>query len=193
MADAKKLCFKAAGEDAGSLCFKAAGTYAGHLVYKFGTGAETIITFAWGDKAKDLDICAYWLGAPNLKVGFGWNHHAAGTYHVYSDTVSGITYNIGYWGDVRDTNSSEKLQVWKSPIWSSGDNTLRIHLNFYAWDATNYPDTNCAVIASQPGGLTLECAAQTNPRSGKAFTTDPYVDVVFSSAGNLQSLTFHAS
>ena len=191
MADAKKLCFKASGQYAGSLCYKRAGEDAGHLVYKVKRGEKTIITFAWGEKAKDLDICAYWLAASNKKVGFGWNYNAAGTYQVYSETVSGVTYNIGYWGDERDTNASEKIQVWKS-LWSTGDNTLRIHLNFFSWGST-YPGTDCAVIASQPGGRTLACDAVTNERSGKAFDTDPYVDVVFSSDGNLESLDFYAS
>lgn len=195
MSDLKKLVFKAAGQYAGRLVFKASGQYAGRLCYKAASGQPTIISFAWGEEAKDLDICAYWLGAKTSStdrtgyVGYGWNYNPAGTYQVYSKTVDGVVYNIGYWGDERNTSNSERIRVWKTP-WSAGNNTLRVHLNFYGWGST-YPDTSCEVIASQPGGQTLICAGRTNPKSGKAFDTDPYVDVTFSTDGILQSMTFH--
>lgn len=171
------------------LVYKSGGV---HLVYKARRGEETTVTFAWGSNAKDLDICTYWLDAQDNKVGYGWQYHTAGIYQEYPAKVDGVDYIIGYNGDYRDTNDSEWIKVRKTD-WTKGSNVLRIHLNFHDYDAIQYPDTSVTVIAVQSGSQTLTANVTTNQRNGKAFATDPYVEVTFDTAGRLTGLTSSTS
>lgn len=187
MADVGKLVYKASGIDAGKLCFKASGADAGKLVYKVDAGHLTTITFAWGADGKDLDMCAYWTGAPDMKVGYGYLYTQDPT-----EFTSGAYY-IQHSGDKRGTNDSEWVKIKMAP-WSAGARTFDVHLNFFGYDPSTYPANKCIVVASQENGGSIilrdvNCGTNDGSTTGrKALIRDPGVRVTFDETGHLQSM-----
>lgn len=181
MADVGKLVYKASGTDAGKLCYKASGADVGKLVYKVDAGDWTTITFAWSSKGKDLDICAYWTGAPSMAMGYGHNTST-------SEQTSGA-YHIFYSGDKTGTNEAEWVRIKMIP-WSGGARTFKVHFNFYGY-SSSYPESECTVIATQPSGLTIIKRNQSCSTSAgnPATTSSPYCTIEFDEAGHLQSVT----
>lgn len=182
MGDLHKLCYHSAQDP--SLCYKGGGDK--RLIYKVEPGAETTLTFAWGEDGKDLDICAFWDSAPDMKIGWHWNQTAG----AHTTTVDGVIYSIDYSGDMRGTDDAEWVKVDKSS-WSSGLNTLTIYLNFYSYDASTYPASTCTVIASQTNGPTkilenVNCGTRSGRRAEPG--TDPYVTIAFDLTGKLVSV-----
>ena len=172
-ADLGLLCHKSGG---GKLCFKKNGA---KLVFKARAGEETVVTFAWSSDVRDLDILAYWDGAPSLTAGYG--HGSGGTSGHYS---------IVYSGDNTSVDASEWCKIKMTP-WGSGDTrTFRVHFNVYGFD-DEHSGSTCTVIASQPNGQTLiKRNQQCSTRIGQAAaTTDPACVVTFDAQGNLVSLT----
>ncbi len=174
MSDIGKLCYKSGGS---ALCFKHGGSA---LVFKVKAGDWTMVSFAWGSDGRDLDICAYWNGAPDMKMGFGYNTST-------SEQVSGA-YHILYSGDIKDTNASEWCKIKMDP-WSSGSRTFTVHFNYWGHD-DDHPLDTCTVIASQQGGRTLikrnvSCSTRSEE---KAQVGDPSVTVTFDAQGYLTSL-----
>ena len=189
MSDIGKLCYRANGVDAGKLCYKSSGADAGKLVFKVHPGDWTIITSAWDLNGRDLDICAYWTGAPNMVMGFGHNTSQ-------NEQISG-PYHIIYSGDKQGVNEAEWVKVKMEP-WDGGYRTFNMHFNFYGYDASSYPASKCIVIASQVNGNTIilpdvSCSTRTGntsiqPNPGIATTSDPGVRVTFDSIGYIQSV-----
>lgn len=171
--DVGQLCYK---KNSVALCFKKGGS---QLVYKIASGGETTVTFAWASDLKDLDILAYWDGAPDLTAGYG--HGSGGTSGPYS---------ISYSGDSTSADSSEWVRVAMSPWGSGGARTLRVHFNCYGF-GDDYPGSACMVIASQPDGPTIikydqPCATR---KGQPADTSDPCCVVTFDERGNLVSVS----
>jgi hypothetical protein len=185
MAGVGKLVYRSSGNDAGKLCYKASGADAGKLVYKVDAGRLTTITFAWGTDGKDLDICAFWTGAPSMVMGYGYNTSK-------QEQISGA-YHITYSGDERGTNVSEWVKIKMTP-WSAGARTFDIHLNFFGYDPSTYPANKCIVVASQENGGSIilrdvNCGTNDgSTTSRKALTRDPGVRVTFDATGHLQSM-----
>ena len=188
MSDLRKLCHHYTASSL-ALVFKSSGENAGKLVYKVAKGQQTTISFAWGKDGKDLDICAYWEAAPNMKAGWRWSSDWTQPTTV-STIVDGVTYTLGYSGDIRDTDASEWVKIEKS-VWSKGSNSFRVYLNFYGYDASQYPATTCTVIAAQMNGPTKMLTANCGHRSGNRAdpSQDPFVTVTFDATGKLVSLT----
>ena len=174
MADEGKLCYSKSGS---SLCYSKGST--GLLIFKGPEqGEETVVTFAWDSSGRDLDIMAYWDGAPDLTAGFA--HGSGGTSGAYS---------LKYSGDVRSEGASEWCKIKMDP-WSSGPRTFRVHFNFFGANEEHTAST-CVVIASQPGGKTLMKSGQSCSTSHgrEANTGDPSCVVSFDENGKLQSVT----
>lgn len=180
MGGERHLCYKASGPTKGHLCFKVlTHPEGGKLVYKSDSGKVTTISLAWGSDGKDLDICAYWLGAPDMVAGYGWNLST-------SERVSGA-YHLQFSGDIRSSDDSEWVKIRMSP-WSAGNRSFRIHFNYFEYSEA-YPANTCTVIASQKGGKTLikknvPCATRAG-NGNKAKKSDPYVTINFDEAGKL--------
>ena len=159
------------------------------LVYKAKCGEETTVTFAWGTDGKDLDICAYWEAAPNMKAGWQWSADWSQP-TTTSTTESGAEYTIGYSGDIRNVDSAEWVKIKKFP-WSKGSRVFKVYLNFYGYDSSQYPATTCTVIAAQMNGptkmLTVNCGHRSGNRADPA--QDPCVTISFDATGKLQSVT----
>lgn len=170
--DVGQLCHK---KDSVALCFKKGGS---KLVYKIASGGETTVTFAWSSEGKDLDILAYWDGAPDLSAGYG--HGSGGT--------SG-PYVLDWSGDVTSSEASEWCKVKMSPWSGSTSRTFRVHLNFYGY-GDDYPGSTCTVIASQEGGQTIIKREQScgTAHGAAAKSSDPCVIVSFDASGNLVSV-----
>ena len=171
MSDIGKPCYK---HNDGSPCYKKSGT---QPIYKVSVGDWTQISFAWGSDGRDLDICAYWDGAPSMQMGYG---HDTST----SEKVSGA-YHILYSGDIRGSDSSEWCKIKMKP-WSGGVRTFKIHFNYYGYDSSHTANT-CTVIASQIGGGTFVKRNQScSTDSGRAANTnDPFCIVSFDETGKL--------
>lgn len=172
MSDVGKLCYKSGGN---ALCYKAGGSA---LIFKGSPGGETTIAMAWAADARDLDICAYWVGDSGNVAGYGYS-------------FSGCTapYQMTWSGDVTASDASETLRVKCAP-WSTvtdANRRLRVHFNFYGYDAEDHPGSSCWVIASQINGPTKTKSGQScsTNQGQKATTGDPYCDVVFDSNGTL--------
>lgn len=181
MADVGKLVYRASGNDAGKLCYKLSGADAGKLVCKVAAGDWTTITFAWSARGSDLDICAYWTGAPNMAMGYGHNTST-------SEQTSGA-YHIFYSGDETGTNTAEWVKIKMIP-WSGGARTFKVHFNFYGY-SSSYPESECTVIASQINGPTIikrNQACGTSYHSA-ATTGSPSCTIEFDSTGRLVSVT----
>lgn len=179
MGDAGKLCYKSGD---GRLAFKAAGADAGKLVCKVDAGQLTAIAFAWPSSGKDLDICAFWTGASDMKVGFRYNSAAA----VYTRGA----YYIEYSGDKRGVDDSEWVRIKMSP-WSGGERTFDVHLNFYEYDSVDYPASTCTVIAAQENGpsiISRDVGCGTTFHR-EALESDPGVRIAFDASGRLLSVT----
>ncbi len=165
---------------AGALAYKKGGSA---LVFKTTGGDWATITFAWGSDGSDLDICAYWDGASSMKVGFNWN----------TSTAELVTspYHILYSGDVKTPDSSEWCKIKMSP-WSGNSNrTFKVHLNFYGYNANDYPAKTCVVIASQQNGssLILNNVSCGTSAGSHASTNHPGVAITFDAKGFLSGLT----
>lgn len=176
MADERDLGLLCHKSGAAALCHKHGGA---KLVYRAQSGEPTTVTFAWGSDLRDLDILAYWDGAPGLTAGYG--HGAGGT--------SGAYY-IAYSGDSTSADSSEWCRVRMSPWGSGGARTFTVHFNAFGF-GDDYPGSTCKVIASQPNGATLvkhdqACATR---RGQPASTSDPSCVVSFDERGNLLSIS----
>ena len=172
MSDAGKLCYKH-GDTA--LAYKHGGDA---LVYKADAVAATLVTFAWDGAGRDLDICGYWLGAEDDKIGYGWSTsktHETGAYH------------IEYSGDVTSEDGAEWARVWMTP-WSAEEEErkFRVHFNFYGHDE-DHPTSVCTVIANQPGVKTLVKRDQPcgTAKGTKATTDNPSCTVVFDALGRI--------
>lgn len=173
MADEGKLCYSKSGS---SLCYSKGSSE--QLIYKEAAqGEETVVTFAWDSSGRDLDIMAYWDGAPNLTAGY--DHGSGGTSGAYS---------LEYSGDVTSEGASEWCKVKMDP-WSAGIRTFTVHFNFFGADE-EHTASSCIVIASQPGGKTLMKPGQLCSTShGRAANkNDPYCIVSFDINGNLEGL-----
>ncbi len=172
MSDAGKLCYKSGD---GSLAYKHGGD---ELVYKAEGVLKTLVTFAWDAEGRDLDICGYWLGAPDMAVGFG---------HSTAQDNDSDAYHIEYSGDVTQVGSSEWARVWMSP-WSGDaeERKFRVHFNFYGSDE-EHTTSVCTVVANQPGVKTAIKHSQPcgTTKGAKATTENPYCTVVFDADGRL--------
>lgn len=174
MADEGKLCFSKSGS---ALCYTKKGT--NQLIFKGAPqGQETIVTFAWDSTGRDLDIFAYWDGAPDMTAGYA--HGSGGTSGAYS---------LIYSGDITSDNASEWCKIKMSP-WGAGQNTFTVHFNFFGSDE-DHPASSCVVIASQTGGPTkIKYNQSCSTSHGRAANeSDPSCTVTFDSNGNLVSLT----
>lgn len=172
-----------------ALVYKASGAHEYSLVYKVAKGQQTTISFAWDKDGNDLDICAYWEAAPNMKAGWRWSADWSQPTTV-TTVVDGVTYTLGYSGDIRDTDASEWVKIEKS-VWSKGSNSFRVYLNFYGYDASQYPASTCTVIAAQENGPTKMLLANCGTHNGSRADPlqDPFVTVTFDATGKLLSLT----
>ena len=182
MGDTGKLAYKANGADAGKLAYKAAGSSVGQLVYKVMAGQTTQITFAWGSDGYDLDICAYWEGDPDMKVGFGYDTSTA-------EHIRGV-FKIQYSGDVIAADDAEWVKVSKT-VWSDGSRNFRVYLNFFGHYTGQYDLDKCTVIAAQMGGRTLirrnvPCGIVDDSKAVPG--RDPGVMITFDAEGNLDAI-----
>lgn len=176
MSDIGKPCYK---HNDGNPCYKKGGT---QPIYKVSVGDWTQISFAWGSDGRDLDICAYWDGAPSMQMGYGYDTST-------TEKVSGA-YRILYSGDIRGEDSSEWCKIKMKP-WSGGVRTFKIHFNYYGYDSSHTANT-CTVIASQIGGGTKVKRGQPcSTTAGRAAIggsgpdADPYCVVSFDETGKL--------
>ena len=161
--------------DLGLLCHKHG---ANALIYKAKAGDETTVTFAWGSDARDLDILAYWEGAPQLTAGFG--HGAGGTEKPYS---------LVYSGDITSSDASEWCKVKMSPWGGGGSRKFFVHFNFFGF-GEDYPGAVCTVVASQPDGKTLikRDQACSTEKGRAAMQGDPCCVLTFDEKGKLVSI-----
>ena len=176
MGDAGKLCYKHGGS---ALCYKHGGSA---LVFKAEQLAvPTRVVFSWDANGCDLDICGYWLGQPDVQVGFG---------HLSLPGNYGFgAYHIEYSGDITSVGGDEWVNILISP-WSAadaGERKFRIHFNFYEYDSEEYPTSVCTVVANQPGvgtavRLNQSCGTANHSAPG---TGSPYCTVVFDADGRL--------
>lgn len=181
MGDANKLCYKA---NDGRLAYKASGDDAGKLVYKVAVGDWTTITFAWSTKGRDLDICAFWVGAPDMKMGYSYNTNK-------TEQISGA-YHIFYSGDETGTNTAEWVRIKMIP-WSTGSRTFKVYFNFYEY-SSSYPESECTVIASQINGPTIikrnqPCGTSYHNPATTSSPVSPSCTIEFDGAGRLVSVT----
>ena len=172
MSDVGKLCYKAGGT---ALAYKAGGDA---LIYKAEEKPRTLVTFSWDAAGRDLDICAYWIGCPDMKIGFG---------HSTARTHESGAYHIEYSGDITQVEGVEWAQLWMTP-WSDNaeERKFRVHFNYYGHDEEHSTGV-CTVVANQPGVRTLvkhdqPCGTQ---QGHKATEDDPCCTVVFDVAGKL--------
>lgn len=174
MAGEGKLCYKL---NDGRLAFKRGGD--GSLMFKVAAGDWTQVSFAWGSDGRDLDICAYWEDAPNMKGGY--NYDTSGI-----DRTDGA-YHLICSSDVTSEDGSEWCKIKMKP-WNNGmRRTFKIHFHYFPQD-NEHPSTSCTVIASQIGGQTIIKRDQScNNDSVKraANTDDPYCVVSFDETGKL--------
>lgn len=175
MSDIGNICYKAGD---GRVAFKRGGSAP---IFKVDAGGWTTVTFAWGSDGKDLDICAYWDGAIDMKVGYNYITSQA-------EQVSGA-YHIYYSGDILGIDTSEWVRIKMVPWSGGGERTFRVHFNFFR-HSTTYPATTCAVIAAQDNGsskalFNVPCSGVYNRG---ALTTDPGVLLTFAADGTLQSM-----
>ncbi len=173
MNDEGMLCYKSGD---GSLAYKSGGDA---LIYKSAESVlKTLVTFAWDAEGRDLDICGYWLGAPDMQIGY--SHSTA------RENESGA-YHIEYSGDVTQVQGSEWARVWMSP-WSASaeDRKFRVHFNFFGSDE-EHTTSECTVIAAQAGVRTVVKRSQAcgTTKGSKATTENPCCTVVFDAAGRL--------
>lgn len=134
------LCFSAVSSSR-ELVFSQSSdpSKAGHLVFFKNQGDWTQVTFAWGADLTDLDICAYWEGAPEYTFGYKQKNETPPS-----------PYNIKWSDDETGTGVSEWCQIWKSS-WKGGSNVFRVHFNYFR----SVPAGSvCTVIANQRGGET---------------------------------------
>lgn len=167
---------KKSSSDAGRLIYKT-GTNDGQLCYKSSPIKHVCISFGWSGEATDLDICGYWTGAPDLKVGYSYNTST-------SVQTSGI-YNILYSGDIRGSGAAEWVEVWMSKKGTEGQ--FRIHFNFYGEAGPGI----CNIVATQANGKTFTITDFTcSTWAGQPATvnTSPYVTVSIDASGNLTNL-----
>lgn len=175
MAGEGKLCYK---HGDGSLCYKHAGD--GSLVFKAAPGDWTEVSFAWGSDGRDLDICAYWEDAPDMKGGYNYDtsgiERTDGAYHLICSS------------DVTTEEGSELCKIKMKP-WNNGKRrTFKVHFHYYPQD-DKHPSTSCTVIASQIGGDTKIKRGQLCNNDGVKRpannTTDPFCIVSFDEHGKL--------
>lgn len=173
MSDLGKLCHKAGGE---SLAYKSGGD--GRLIYKAVAVLKTLVTFSWDAAGRDLDICGYWLGCPDEKIGYSYStarSHDVGAYH------------IEYSGDITQAGGAEWARLWMTP-WSANpdERRFRVHFNFYGHDE-EHPTSVCTVVANLPGVRTLVKHDQPcgTTLGRKATEDDPSCTVVFDASGRL--------
>ncbi len=175
MSDAGKLCHKSG---AAELAYKHGGDA---LIYKADVAPKTLVTFAWDAEGRDLDICGYWLGAPDTAIGYG---HSTAKEHE-----SGA-YRIEYSGDITRVEGSEWARLWMTP-WSADaeERKFRVHFNFFGHDE-EHTTSQCTVVANQPGVKTAVKREQAcgTAHGVKATTEDPYCTVVFDAAGRLTGI-----
>ena len=172
MSDVGKLCHKA-GADA--LAYKAGGDA---LIYKAEEVLKTLVTFSWDAGGRDLDICGYWLGCPDEKIGYSYSTaraHDVGAYH------------IEYSGDITSVEGAEWALLWMTP-WSADaeERKFRVHFNFFGHDE-EHATSVCTVVANLPGVRTLvkhdqQCGTA---HGTKATPDDPCCTVVFDASGRL--------
>ena len=93
MSDDGKLCYKAGGY---ALAYKAGGDA---LIYKAEEVVKTLVTFSWDAAGRDLDICGYWLGCPDMKIGYA---------HSTARTQESGAYHIEYSGDITQVEGAVK-------------------------------------------------------------------------------------
>ena len=172
MSDVGKLCHKAGAME---LAYKAGGDA---LIYKADALLKTLVTFSWDAGGRDLDICGYWLGCPDEKIGYG--HSTARTHDVGA-------YHIEYSGDITAVEGAEWAQLWMTP-WSEDaeERKFRVHFNFFGHDEEHTTGV-CTVVANLPGVGTLVKHGQPcgTTRGQKATPDDPCCTVVFNALGRL--------
>ena len=172
MSDLGKLCYKAGGTE---LAYKHGGDA---LIYKAEEKPRTLVTFSWDAAGRDLDICGYWLGCPDMQIGYG---------HSTSRTQESGAYHIEYSGDITQAGGAEWAQLWMTP-WSEDaeERKFRVHFNYYGHDEEHSTGV-CTVVANQPGVRTLvkhdqPCGTQ---QGHKATEEDPCCTVMFDGTGKL--------
>ena len=156
MSDLGKLCHKA---NAAPLAYKAGGD--GRLIYKAEALFKTLVTFSWDAAGRDLDICGYWLGCPDEKIGYtygwlptperpgyrfdGWFTEADGGEPVTNDTVvataedetlyahwTETSYTVTF--DARSgTVSPTTKEVWYGEAYGELPVPERSGANFLGW------------------------------------------------------------
>lgn len=165
------LCFKSGdGKAAGSLCFCSRhGDDNGKLVFK---QPIANVYISWEAPNRDLDICAYWLGNSDGKVGWSW-----------SNLAENETYYLRWYGDDTRTGGTEHLLPRIKPDWNTqADRTLRVHFNYYNQSVTGV----CSVRVVSADGTDdsiaegIGCAFR---QYKKADVQDPYVDILFDENG----------
>lgn len=159
-----KLCYKSStGIGAGFLTYKKND---GSLVYKSTTGYLTVYV-SWSSADRDLDICGYLEGLPDVKGGWSW---------PYCDkTYEDENYFFRHYGDDTSYGGREKFLILLKP-WDNMElsHKLRIYLNYYG-STVSYV---CTVTAIAGDGTTV---TKTNVPCGANFYSkatpgrDPYV------------------
>ena len=166
------LCFKSPGTSAsGALCFcSRQGDDNGKLVFK-----QTIanVYISWEAPNRDLDICAYWVGNSEGKVGFGWKRE-----------VENDTYYLRWYGDNTGIGGTEHLLPRIKPNWNTpSDRTLRVHLNYYPSGGSVTGICSIRVVSADGTDDVVAEGVRCGERGGMANMNDPYVDIVFDENG----------
>lgn len=167
MTEVGKLCYsKTDSQD--RLAYK---KESGELIYKNSVQKPKIATiyFSWNSYGKDLDICGYWLGAPNMKVG--WSYSGAGTF------TSGV-YKIEYSGDVTSAGGTEWVKPYQDPFAAANNLVFCVCCNFYG-HSEEYPTGFCNIFVNQPeNGTFIKNSHPCGMRTREA--ADPSIDTICS-------------
>lgn len=166
------LCFKSGdGKAAGSLCFcSRQGDDNGKLVFK---QPIANVYISWEAPNRDLDICAYWLGNSDGKVGYAWQRE-----------VENETYYLRWYGDNVGTGGTEHLLPRIKPDWNTYANrTLRVHLNYFPTGGSITGACSIRVVSADGTDDVIADGVRCGERGGKADVQDPYVDIVFDENG----------
>ena len=182
-----KPCYK---HNDGRPCYKKNGT---QPIYKVSVGDWTQISFAWGSDGSDLDIWAYWEGAPNMCAGFRKESEPQSIPSSDPNSNPDETcsrdgaYMLWWTGDNKTVGGSENIKVKMEPWNGGGSRRLIIKLNFYGYDSEVHPGSTCTVIAAQLGGETkVKRGVECGTTKGSSAVSSAYgVVVSFDETGKL--------
>jgi len=168
-----QLCHNASS---GALCYCASGGESpGSLVYKVDVAHVYV---SWPQEMRDLDICAYWTGFADGKVGYAWSSSGV--------KKSNPPYALIWYGDNTGYGGTEHLLPNIRPWSATASRTLRIHLNYFVRGQPSATATATIRTISADGTteMTKENVRCGN-RGGKAETSDPHVEIDFDGSGNV--------